>query len=157
MTDYGTIKRKKITKDGKTFDSLFEFEVYKKLRNSNLINDIELHPQALIYPSFPPYKAKSWKIDFNGVTEKGLVFVEAKGIINTRLQRDLMFLRAFNESVFKSLLIVLPRQYMEKHYKQVRALHVPCVSLEYFNSSLPVALQLLTPITSYSRQTSLFR
>lgn len=97
----------RVTFDGKTFDSRFEKQVYDSLKFYLGVERIKIHePISIFKPTTLYPKGKYWKVDFEVITSKDMLYVEAKGRVNLETYWQFTALEAMRPEVFSRTIVV---------------------------------------------------
>lgn len=89
-----------------TFDSKWEYEVFKTIKSIFPLEQITIHPRVLIKPPTKHYKEKFWKCDFKIGFKSHILYVEAKGFPTQDFKRQLQLLDYCNPLIIDQVRIV---------------------------------------------------
>lgn len=94
----------KVTADGVTFDSKFEYSVYRMLATDFPTLQVEIHKPIAVKPSTPHFPARYWKADFYLPQLNWII--EAKGVRTRDWLRQLELLDCHNPQLLQNLSVV---------------------------------------------------
>lgn len=100
------------------FDSQFEYECYRVLRQFYCPNSIELHYPFDLKPATPLSSQVRYFVDFAITTRTRLLCVEAKGMMTAEAKLKLKMLEIVKPHIRNNLIIVSerPQHYFGKAY-----------------------------------------
>jgi len=93
-------------KDCIIFDSILEYNVYLQIIRVVKPEFVTIHHPLLIWTASKRYHDFTWCCDFAIRLPKGVIFVEAKGMVTDEFKHRLRALDKFTPEVFDRLLIV---------------------------------------------------